>query len=950
MDKIYNPKEFEKKIYCYWENNRYFKYLIDKSKKNFSIMVPPPNITGSLHMGHALQYILIDIIIRYQRMLGKNVLCQVGTDHAGIATQSMIEQKFFIKNNKIKYKYDKKKFLNEVWKWKKKYCNIIFNQMRRLGLSADWDRKRFTMDHHFSESVKIIFISLYEEGLIYKKKRLTHWDLKLNTAISDLEVEHKEFNTYVCNIRYKLENNIKTLDGKKYLVISTTRPETLLADTAIAVNPLDKRYSNLIGKFAIVPLINRKIPIIGDNHANINKGTGCVKISPAHDFDDYQVALRNNLPLINIFNKYGNILKKCQVFDINGKKITIYSNNIPDIFHDLHYITARKIIINMIKKSKLLELYKQKLILIPYSSRSNTIIQPILTSQWYLNIKKLATIAINAVKNKQIKFFPQNYENMFYSWMENIQDWCISRQLWWGHKIPIWYDINKKIYVGKNEKEIRIKYNLKTNFAIKQDKNVLDTWFSSSLWTFITLDWPNYTQEFYMFHPTNVIVSGFDIIFFWISRMIMMTMHFVKNKDNTPQIPFKNVLMTGLIRDEKGEKMSKSKGNVIDPIDIIDGISFSKLLKKRVNNITEKKYIELIKNYTKKQFPNGSKSYGTDSLRFTLAALSSTGRDIYWDTSRLDGYHNFCNKLWNASIFILKNIKFKSIYNKEKLSIIDKWIISEYNVVIKSYSNSLNKYRFDQASNILYNFIWNKFCDWYLEYAKIIFKNKNQIKCINTYFTLYNIFESLLKLAHPIIPFITEIIWQKIKKNQKKYKNSIMIQSFPKFSQNKIDNKAVQFFNIFIKIITIIRKIKIEMYIKSNQKINLYFKSNNEEIFLFFKKNIDLLKNFLKIDQIFFISQKELFPKLSFITKIDDIKLSIPINNNLINKKYVLDKINKELKNNKQSINYLNKIINNKNFFEKAPKNIIENNIKKLKKYKKIEEKLIKKQKLILTL
>ncbi|QJC28563.1 valine--tRNA ligase [Enterobacteriaceae endosymbiont of Plateumaris consimilis] len=947
MDTIYNPKEFEKKIYFFWENNGYFKCTTDKFKKNFSIMVPPPNITGSLHMGHALQYIIIDIITRYQRMLGKNILCQIGTDHAGIATQSMIEKNFFVKNNKAQYKYDKKIFLNEVWKWKKKCCDVIFNQMRRLGLSADWNRKRFTMDDKFSKTVKNIFISLYKEGLIYKKKRLTHWDLKLRTAISDLEVEHKKLNTYVWYIRYSLEKNITTLTGKNYLVISTTRPETLLADTAIAINPLDKRYSNLIGKFVIVPLINRKIPIIIDNHADINKGTGCVKISPAHNFDDYQVAIRHNLPLINIFNNHGNILNKYQIYDIYGKKIKIYSENIPDIFQNLHYTKVRKIIINMIKNDGLLELYEQKLILVPYSSRSNTIIQPMLTSQWYLNIKKLAKTAINAVKKKQIKFFPQIYENMFYSWMENIQDWCISRQLWWGHQIPIWYDINKKIYVGKNEKEIRNTYNLKKDVFIKQDKNVLDTWFSSSLWTFVTLDWPNYTKEFSMFHPTNVIVSGFDIIFFWISRMIMMTMHFVKNKDNTSQIPFKNILMTGLIRDEKGEKMSKSKGNVIDPIDIIDGISFTDLLKKRLINITEEKYIQLIKNHTKKHFLNGSKSYGTDALRFTLAALSSTGRDIYWDMSRLDGYRNFCNKLWNASILILKNIKYKYINNKEKLSITDKWIISEYNIVIKLYTNALNKYRFDQATNILYNFIWNKFCDWYLEYAKIIFKNKIQIQYMSIHYTLYNIFESLLKLAHPIIPFLTEVIWQKIKKNKKKYSDSIMIQSFPKFNKTEIDNKAASFFKILMKIITVVRKIKIDIYIKTNKKINLYLKNKNQEIFLYLKNNVYLLQNFLNINQIFFILQKELFPKMSFIEKIDDIELSIPIDNALIDKDYVLVKINKRLKHNKQSIDYLNNLISNKNFLKNAPKNVIENNIQKLKKYKKIEIELIKKRELI---
>ncbi|QJC35636.1 valine--tRNA ligase [Enterobacteriaceae endosymbiont of Donacia sparganii] len=942
MDKIYNPNIFEKKIYNYWKNNNYFKNKLDNSKKCFSIMVPPPNITGYLHIGHALQYTLIDILVRYNRMLGKNILCQVGIDHAGIATQNLIEQKIFNETGKTKNDYSKKFFLDYIWKWKNKYCNIIYDQMKRLGLSADWEKTRFTMDDKFTKSVRDIFIILYNKGLIYKKKRLIHWDFKLKTVISDLEVEYKKIKTNIWYIRYLFVDQITTLNKKNYLTIATTRPETLLADSAIAINPLDKRYNNLIGKFVIIPIINRKIPIIADHYAKITKGTGCVKISPAHDFNDYQVAIRHNLPLINIFDLEGNILKKCQIFNVKQQVIK-FNNNIPKNLQKINFIKARSIIIKKIKQQGLLDKYKIKSTLIPFSIRSNTIIIPMLTNQWYLNVKILSKNAINAVKNKQIIFFPKKYKNMFYAWMNNIQDWCISRQLWWGHKIPVWYDKQNKIYVGNNEKEIRRKYNLDQNINLTQDPDVLDTWFSSSLWTFITLDWPN-NKNFSFFHPTSVIISGFDIIFFWISRMIMITMHFVKNKDNTPQIPFKNILMTGLIRDDKGNKMSKSKGNVINPLDFIDGSSSINFLKK--NNFLKDNKINLIKKLKKKTLYN--KIYGADALRFTLTALSSTGRDIYWDITRLEGYRNFCNKIWNASIFILKNIKYEFINKKENLSLIDRWIWSEYFLVVDYYIKSLNKYRFDHAANILYNFIWNKFCNWYLEYSKIIFKENNQFNYIGTHYTLYNLFESLLRLSHPIIPFITEVIWQKIIKNKKNISNSsIMIQSFPKVNKIEIDKKIINIFNIFINVIIIIRNHRIEMNIKNTKKINLYIKNISNEFDIFLKKNINILKKFVNLNKIIFIEKNLDFPKKTLINKINNIEFAIPLNNKIINQKKILNQINKKLHDNQKIINILNKNIKNKNFLSKAPKPIIQKTLEKLKNCKILKKELLQKNLLI---
>lgn len=922
MDKIYNPKVFEKKIYNYWENNNFLKNKLDNSKKCFSIMVPPPNITGCLHLGHALQYTLIDILIRYHRMLGKNILCQVGIDHAGIATQNLIEQKIFNETGKTKNHYNKNFFLNHIWKWKDKYCKIIYNQMKSLGLSTEWEKTRFTMDHNFTKSVRDIFIILYNQGLIYKKKRLIHWDFKLKTVISDLEVEYKKKETKIWYLRYLFQDGITTLNNKNYLTVATTRPETLLADSAIAINPLDKRYTNLVGKMVIIPIINRPIPIIADNYAKITKGTGCVKISPAHDFNDYQVAIKHNLPLINIFDLNGNILEKCEILNNEQQKIKL-NNNIPKNLQKINFLQARKIIIKKIKQKNLLDKHKIKIRLIPFSIRSNTITIPMLTNQWYLNTKILSKNAINAVKNNKIIFFPKKYKNMFYSWMNNIQDWCISRQLWWGHRIPVWYDIKNNIYVGKNEKEVKKKYNLNKNIILKQDSDVLDTWFSSSLWTFITLDWPN-NKNFYLFHPTNIIISGFDIIFFWISRMIMMTMHFVKNKDNSPQVPFKNILMTGLIRDSKGNKMSKSKGNVVNPIDFIEGISSINF--KKNNNF---------KNH---------KIYGADALRFTLAALSSTGRDIYWDMTRLEGYRNFCNKIWNASIFILKNIKYEFINKKTDLSLVDEWIWSEYYLIVKYYTKALNEYRFDYAANILYNFIWNKFCDWYLEYSKIVFKEKNQLKYISTHYTLYNLFESLLRLSHPIIPFITEVIWQKIIKNKKNlFKSSIMIQSFPKINKLEINKVTIGIFNTFINLIKIIRNHKIEMNIKNNIKINLYIKNINNEFNNFLKININILKKFINFNKIFFLEKEINFPKKTLVNKINNIEFGIPLNNKIINQKILLNQINKKLNNNQKIMNFLIKNTKNKNFLSKAPKNIILKNLEKLRNCKILKKELLQK-------
>ncbi|AXN02034.1 Valyl-tRNA synthetase [Candidatus Purcelliella pentastirinorum] len=867
MKKKYDPNYIEKKIYSLWKKNNYFKFNKKKTKKKYCITLPPPNITGTLHMGHAFQHTLIDILIRYNRMKGKNTLWQIGTDHAGIATQILITKKIIKKGHDIN-NYDRDTFIKKILKWKEKYGKIIKNQMKRLGYFIDWDRERFTMDKKFSYTVKKVFINLYKNNLIYRTKSIVNWDTKLNTVISDLEIKHKNKKVSMWYIKYKLLNNIKTKDGKKHLLIGTIRPETIFGDTAIMINPEDKRYNNLIGYFVKVPLINRIIPIISDIKAKIKKGSGCVKITPAHDFNDYKIAIKYNLPMINIFTYDGKILSNTNVFDSKGNPSTFYDNKIPKSFHNLDRYVARKKIIRKLKKNKLLKKKYQYNTYIPYNERNGAIIEPMLTNQWYIKMNKLTKLAINSVKNGNINFIHKQYENIYFSWMKKIKDWCISRQIWWGHRIPVWYDEKNNIYVGQNEKKIRLKYNIPNNKILKQDNDVLDTWFSASMWTFSSLGWPKSKKIFKQYHPTNVIISGFDIIFFWIARMIMITMYIVKDKKNKPQIPFKNIYITGLICDENGEKMSKSKGNIVDPIDIINGISLNNIIKKRTKNtIKNKSFVKIINN-TKKKFPYGIKATGADPLRFTIASLSSTNRLIKWDMNRLEGYKKFCNKLWNASKFVIdksKNVKYLS--HKNDISIIDKWIISELNIIIKEFEKSINNYRFDIAANKLYSFIWNQYCDWYIEFIKPIINLFDENNSIGTINTLLYVLKIILKLAHPIIPFITEYIWQKlIKYDFNNEFNSITMEKFPKYN-NKFINKKLNIDVIWLKNTIIqIRNFRVKRKIKFNKKIKIIFKKD------------DLIKKRIK-NLGFFIKKMVNIKKILITTK--DIKSTF--NNNITN-------------------------------------------------------------------
>ncbi|WP_395479907.1 valine--tRNA ligase [Candidatus Curculioniphilus buchneri] len=953
MEKTYNPKDIEQSLYAHWEKQGYFKPNDNSKQDSYCIMIPPPNITGCLHMGHAFQQTIIDILIRYHRMQYKNTFCQVGMDHAGIATQMVVEYKLNAEEGKTRYDYSRKEFIEKIWQWKLKSSSTIANQMRRLGSSIDWESERFTMDKTFSNAVKEAFVRLYQNNLIYRGKRLVNWDLNLRTAISDLEVKHRTSKGSMWYLRYPLADDICTTEGLNYLVIATTRPETMLGDTGIAVNMDDPRYRDLIGRFVFSPLVNRRIPIIGDKNASIEKGTGCVKVTPAHDFDDYEIGKRHGLPMINILTLDGKIRQELEIFDTNGKICNAFSSMIPSAFQGLERFAARSAIVKELKRLGLLVKIKIHNLNIPYSDRSNIIVEPMLTDQWYMRTTLLSKVAIEAVEHDKIQFIPRQYTNMYFNWMHNIQDWCISRQLWWGHRIPAWYDVSGKIYVGLSESKVRQQYRIRDNVELYQDNDVLDTWFSSGLWTFAALGWPENTKKLQTFHPTNVVVSGFDIIFFWIARMIMLTMYFIKDSHDTSQVPFKIVYMTGLIRDETGQKMSKSKGNIIDPIDMIDGISLSDLLKKRTENMMQPQLAETIRKRTEKQFPNGIESHGADALRFTLAALASSGRDINWDMQRLKGYRNFCNKLWNASRFVSMNIKCQDnvLKNNEKvvLSPLNRWILAEFNQTIKAFRESLDNYRFDLATSIAYEFTWNQFCDWYLEFTKLVMKNNsNEIELYSTRNMMMTILEALLRLLHPIIPFITETIWKKITLLDNNQEMSILLQTFPTYNVRDEDPDACKILTWIKQLIVAIRVMFTEINIKKNRKqyISIFLRNVSPEVERLINNNLNCILILAQLNKITLLPPGNQGP--ASITKtIHGAELLIPISEDLVNKKVALQHLTKEIERVESEINRITTKFDNKNFVSHAPKSMVEKELNKMKNYQKFRQKLLEQKSVI---
>ncbi|UTW46254.1 valine--tRNA ligase [bacterium SCSIO 12696] len=933
MDKNYRPHDIEQNWYQTWEQNGYFAPSGERTE-SFSQMIPPPNVTGSLHMGHAFQHTIMDALTRYHRMQGKNSLWQVGTDHAGIATQMVVERKLAAEG-KSRLDLGRDAFMDKVWEWKEKSGGTITQQMRRLGNSVDWDTERFTMDPGFTKAVQEVFVRLYEDGLLYRGKRLVNWDPKLHTAISDLEVENKEVKGKMWHLRYALADGATTADSKDYLVVATTRPETMLGDTGVAVNPEDPRYKDLIGKDIILPLVNRRIPIVGDEHADMEKGTGCVKITPAHDFNDNEVGKRHSLPMINVLTFNGDIRDSAQCFNSDGSVNDALDPTLPEKYQGMERFAARREIVADFEALGLLEAIEENAMTVPYGDRGGVVIEPMLTDQWYVDAKTLAKSAIEAVEDGRIQFVPQNYENMYFAWMRDIQDWCVSRQLWWGHRIPAWYDEQGNVYVGRDEAEVRTKHNL-DDTPLQQDDDVLDTWFSSALWTFGTLGWPADDEEtlerLKAFHPTDVLVTGFDIIFFWVARMVMMTMHFMKDDDGNPQVPFKTVYVTGLIRDDHGQKMSKSKGNVIDPLDMIDGISLDDLVAKRTGNMMQPQLAEKIKKRTEKEFPEGIAAHGTDALRFTLAALASTGRDINWDMKRLEGYRNFANKIWNASRYVLMNAEGQdcgqlSIDGKceaVELSLADRWIASKLQTVEAEVTRHFDQYRFDLASQTLYDFIWNEYCDWYLELSKPVLWDENASPEAKrgTRRTLVRVLETIMRLMHPLMPYLTEEIWQAIKELAGKQGDTIMLQPYPKAVDNKRDSDAEADIEWLKQVIMGVRTIRGEMNIPPAKQLSVYFSNGSDADLKRLDSNRQFLLKLASLESITWLNDGDEKP-LSATALAGELEILVPMAG-LIDKDAELARLQKEIDKISKDFARVEGKLNNPKFVDKAPVEVVE--------------------------
>jgi valyl-tRNA synthetase len=956
MDKTYKPSALEQAWYQEWEQKGYFSpYQDGLNGPGYSIMIPPPNVTGSLHMGHAFQHTLQDALTRYKRMDGHKALWQVGTDHAGIATQMVVERKLAAEGQPDRHAMGRDTFIDKVWEWKEHSGGTITSQMRRLGNSVDWNTERFTMDDGFYKAVQEVFIRLYNDGLIYRGKRLVNWDPKLRTAISDVEVENHDKKGHMWHLRYPLADGAQTQDGKDYIVVATTRPETMLGDTGVAVNPEDPRYQHLIGKEVLLPLVDRRIPIVADEHADMEKGTGCVKITPAHDFNDYEVGKRNQLPMINILTFGADIRDEAQTFNSDGSVNDDISGFIPEKYRGMERFAARKAIVADLEEQGLVDSIKDHELSVPIGDRGGVVIEPMLTDQWYVDAKTMAKPAIEAVENGDIQFVPKSYENMYFSWMRDIQDWCISRQLWWGHRIPAWYDEEGNVYVGHDEAEVRSSNQLADDVELMQDEDVLDTWFSSALWTFGTLGWPNVddpevAQRLADFHPTDVLVTGFDIIFFWVARMAMMTMHFMKDENGKPQVPFKTVYVTGLIRDEVGEKMSKTKGNVLDPLDMIDGISLDELLAKRTGNMMQPKLAEKIAKRTQKEFPEGISPHGTDALRFTLAAMASTGRDINWDMKRLEGYRNFCNKLWNASRYVMLSVAGEEAVEKAAadgtlidvtddmkaacgangepgvLSLADRWIISRLQRAENEVRRHLDQYRFDMAAQALYEFIWNEYCDWYLELSKPVLwdQNANEEEKRGTRGTLVRVLEATLRLAHPIIPFITESIWQQVKELAGKADagDTIMLADYPVAQPELMDAEAEADIAWLQGVITAVRNIRGEQNIPPSKPLELLFKNGDDDDFRRAEENQNFLMKLAKLEKLTWLNDGDEEP-MSVTQLVGNMEVLIPMAG-FIDKDAEVTRLNKAIEKLGKELERVNNKLGNPGFTDKAPAAVID--------------------------
>jgi len=845
MEKTYQPQDIEQRVYERWENEGYFAPRGDGER--YCIMIPPPNVTGTLHMGHAFQDTIMDALTRYKRMQGCRALWQPGMDHAGIATQMVVER---LLNSEGTSRRDlgRDKFVERVWQWKEQSGGQIAKQLRRLGGSVDWSRDCFTMDEGLSRAVTEVFVSLYEEDLIYRGKRLVNWDPVLHTALSDLEVLSADEDGRLWHFRYPLAS------GEGHLVVATTRPETMLGDSAVAVHPDDDRYRDLVGQEVILPIVGRRIPIIADDYVDPEFGTGCVKITPAHDFNDYDLGKRHDLPMYNVLTDDAAM-----------------NDEVPEKYRGMNRFEAREEVVMEFESLGLLEKIEAYTVKIPRGDRSGAVVEPYLTDQWYVSIKPLADPAIAAVENGDIRFVPENWSKTYFDWMYNIQDWCISRQLWWGHRIPAWYDESGSIYVGHTEDLVREKHGLGEDVVLKQDEDVLDTWFSSALWPFSTLGWPEKTDALDDFYPGSVLVTGFDIIFFWVARMIMMGIKFMGD------VPFREVYIHGLIRDQDGQKMSKSKGNVLDPLDLIDGVDLETLLAKRTTGLMQEHLKPKIDEATRRQFPDGIDRYGADALRFTFAALATTGRDIRFDLGRIEGYKNFCNKLWNAARYVLMNTEQLDDGDVE-LSAADRWILARFDKTVESVHRNFDGYRLDLVAQAIYEFTWHEFCDWYLELSKPVLQSDDASDEAKrgTRRTLVDVLESLLRLLHPIMPFLTEEIWQQVAPRAGIDAPTIMLQSYPRPDKAAQDDTAVADIEWLKNFILGVRQIRGEMDISPGKPLPVIMQNASAEDARRAEQHDSLLQRVGRVDSVTILGDGE-EPPASATALLDEMRLLVPM-------------------------------------------------------------------------
>ncbi|HUW98282.1 MAG TPA: valine--tRNA ligase [Acidiferrobacter sp.] len=898
LDKSYEPQEIEETLYAKWEAMGAF--APSGHGPGYCIMIPPPNVTGSLHMGHAFQDTIMDALTRYHRMRGDDTLWQPGTDHAGIATQMVVERQLEAAGTS-RAALGREPFLAAVWEWKARSGGRISEQLRRMGASVDWSRERFTLDDGLSLAVREVFVRLYERGLIYRGKRLVNWDPSLETAVSDLEVTAEEEDGFLWHIRYPLANG----EG---LVVATTRPETLLGDEAIAVHPDDPRYQRLIGQRATLPLTGREIPVIADNYVDPAFGSGCVKITPAHDFNDYEVGLRHDLPLTNILTKTAHI-------DLPGSP-----------YHGLSREEARVRILADLDRSGLLVQIEPHKLKVPRGERTRAIIEPWLTDQWYVRTETLARPAVQAVEDGRVRFVPDNWAKTYFEWMRNIKDWCISRQIWWGHRIPAWYDEAGNVYVAHSEDEVRARHHLSKETHLRQDPDVLDTWFSSALWPFSTLGWPQSNAEMSRFYPTSVLVTGFDIIFFWVARMIMMGLEF------TGEVPFREVYVHGLVLDAKGQKMSKSRGNVIDPLDLIDGISLKDLVAKRTSGLMQPAKAKEIQKATEQEYPKGITSYGTDALRMTFASLATQARNINFDLGRVDGYRNFCNKLWNAARFVLINTADKDCGNDGPytLDVGDRWIVSRLQQTEQAVELAFASYRFDLASQALYSFIWDEYCSWYLEWSKTVLADAEPASARGTRRTLLRVLETALRLLHPLMPFITEALWQKIAPLCDRAGPTIMLAPYPKSDPSRIDDEAIADMDGLMGLISAVRTIRGEMNIAPSLRIPILIEGAENSAALL-KTNEPTIIGLTRAASVTVLALGHDAPE-SAVALVGSWRVLVPLKG-LIDKAAELQRLGKEIDKTEREISRAQAKLGRPDFIERAPPAVVQEEHRRLEDF-----------------